>query len=367
MSLIACIAGARPNFMKVKPVVDALENRGHTVHLIHSGQHYDAQMSDVFFTDLGLRKPDHHLNVGSGSHANQTAKVMIAFEELAERYKYEALVVVGDVNSTVACAMVGAKLGMLVAHVEAGLRSRDWAMPEEVNRVITDRISDLLLAPSQDAVENLEDEGCNPRRIDLVGNVMVDTLLSNIDRARPLQTAKQYLPGDYGLVTLHRPSNVDDPDSLKGILGALVEVAEDCPLLFPVHPRTRAVLKEEWLSPHITLLEPQGYLDFISLQADARIILTDSGGIQEESTILGIPCLTLRDNTERPITVTSGTNQVVGTDPERIVEVARNVLTVGVEQRKPELWDGRAGERIAEVMSRALLEDDRARPTDIYG
>jgi len=361
---VLCVAGARPNFMKIKPVLDALEARDVVVDLVHTGQHYDERMSDVFFDDLGIRPPDHSLGVGSGSHAEQTGRVMVAFEHLLEQVTADAIVVVGDVNSTLACAIVGAKAGPYVAHVESGLRSRDWSMPEEVNRVATDRISDFLLAPSPDAVVNLHAEGYPDERVHLVGNVMVDTLLSNLDRARsrPILDEIGVEAGGYGLVTLHRPANVDDPAVLGQLMGALERVAERCPLVFPIHPRTRAQLGDRY-GGALRLVEPAGYLDFIALEAAARVVLTDSGGIQEETTVLGVPCLTLRDNTERPITIDEGTNTLVGRDPDRIVEIALERIEHGAPRRCPELWDGRAGERIADVLI-AGCRDGVARPTN---
>jgi len=362
---VLCVAAARPNFMKVKPVVDALEAAGLETVLVHTGQHYDADMSEVFFDDLGLRPPDHHLGVGSGTQAEQAARVMTAFEPLVNKLRPDQLVVVGDVTSTMACALVGAKTGCLVAHVEAGLRSRDWTMPEEINRVVTDRVSDILLAPSPDAVENLRSEGYRVDQIHLVGNVMVDTLLANLDRARqrPVWSGLGVEPGSYGLVTLHRPDNVDDPQQLRTILGALGEIARRMPLVFPVHPRTRSTLDGLGIPDGLSLLPPAGYLDFIALESAAAVVLTDSGGVQEETTVLGVPCLTLRDNTERPITVTEGTNQVVGRNPDSIVSTTFKVLEEGVVKRRPALWDGRAGERIGEVLARAEPGAHR-RPTE---
>jgi UDP-N-acetylglucosamine 2-epimerase (non-hydrolysing) len=364
---VVCVAGARPNYMKVKPVLDALDAAGADTVLVHTGQHYDAAMNDVFFDELGIRHPDHLLAVGSGTHATQTAKVMTAFEPLVDDIRPDVVVVVGDVNSTVACALVAAKAGCLVAHVEAGLRSRDWSMPEEVNRVVTDRISDYLLAPSPDAAANLAAEGYRDDQVHVVGNVMVDTLLANLDRARSGGAVERHglTPGGYGVLTLHRPANVDDPAALRGLVGALNTVAERLPLVFPVHPRTRAALDGMTVNPRIRLFPPTGYLDFLALQADAAVVLTDSGGIQEETTVLGVPCLTLRENTERPITVTEGTNQVVGRDPERIVAAALDVLAVPPPARRPALWDGRAGQRIAEVILRGGRAAGRARPTDV--
>jgi UDP-N-acetylglucosamine 2-epimerase (non-hydrolysing) len=362
---VVCVAGARPNYMKIKPVMDGLEAGGAEVVLVHTGQHYDQAMNDVFFDELGIRPPDHRLGVGSGSHAAQTAKVMTAFEPLVEQVAPDAVVVVGDVNSTVACALVAAKAGCLVAHVEAGLRSRDWSMPEEVNRVVTDRISDYLLSPSPDAADNLRAEGYREDQIHVVGNVMVDTLLANLPRARAGDTLSRLglTPGGYGVVTLHRPANVDDPQSLDRLVEALNTVAGWLPLVFPVHPRTRAAMESAALHPSLILLPPAGYLDFIALQAGAALVLTDSGGIQEETTVLGVPCLTLRDNTERPITVTEGTNRVIGRDPGRIVAAAKDVLADPPPARRPALWDGHAGERIAQVLLGGGKPADRLRPT----
>lgn len=366
---VICVAGARPNYMKIKPVMDGLEARDVDVVLVHTGQHYDAAMNDVFFDELGIRHPDHKLAVGSGTHAVQTAKVMTAFEPLVDELRPDIVVVVGDVNSTVACALVAAKAGSLVAHVEAGLRSRDWSMPEEVNRVVTDRISDYLLAPSDDAAENLQAEGYRADQVHVVGNVMVDTLLSNLSRARESGVVERLglTSGGYGVVTLHRPANVDDPASLTRLIDALNTVAVDLPLVFPVHPRTREAMAGYDVSTNLKLLPPAGYLDFVALQADAALVLTDSGGIQEETTVLGVPCLTLRDNTERPITVTEGTNRVIGRDPGRIVDAVQEVLRNRPEPRRPALWDGKAGERIAEVLVRGGRAADRLRPTDLAG
>jgi UDP-N-acetylglucosamine 2-epimerase (non-hydrolysing) len=366
--LVFCIAAARPNFMKIKPVLDALTARDIEVDLVHTGQHYDGTMSDVFFDELGIRPPDHHLGVGSGTHAEQTGRVMAAMEPLIRRRAPDVVVVVGDVNSTMAAAIVAAKAGSLVAHVEAGLRSRDWSMPEEVNRVVTDRLSDYLFAPSPDAVENLRNEGYRDDQIHLVGNVMVDTLLRNVERARrrPVLADLGVAGRAFGLVTLHRPANVDDPVVLKNLLGALDVVSETCELIFPVHPRTRRAIEEASIATAVRLVEPLGYLDFLALQAAARVVLTDSGGVQEETTALGVPCLTLRDNTERPITVTEGTNVLVGRDPERIIAEARLVLarTAPGPGRRPALWDGRAGERIAAVILAGGGPAGHARPTD---
>lgn len=363
---IVCVAGARPNYMKIKPVMDALERRGAEVVLVHTGQHYDPAMNDVFFADLGIRPPDHFLGVGSGSHAEQTGRVMTAFEPLLGEVAPDIVVVVGDINSTLACALVTAKAGPLLAHVEAGLRSRDWGMPEEVNRVATDRVSDYLLAPSPDAAENLRAEGYREDQIHLVGNVMIDTLLVNLERARASDVLGQYglSRGEFGLVTLHRPANVDDPEVLAGLLKALGEIAGRLPLVLPVHPRAADKLAEIGVPGGIRLVPPAGYLDFIALQDSARVVLTDSGGIQEETTALGVPCVTLRDNTERPITVEQGTNVLAGRDPERIVSTVSRVLDDPPAPRRPELWDGRASDRIADVLLAGGTASTRPRPTD---
>ena len=360
------VAGARPNFMKVAPVLWEAERRGIRVTLLHSGQHYDHNMSDVFFEDLGIRPPDINLGVGSGTQAEQTAAVMVEFEKVVAGTDVDLLTVVGDVNSTVACSLVAAKLGIRVAHVEAGLRSRDWDMPEEINRVVTDRLSDFLFAPSADGAENLRAEGYREDQIHLVGNVMVDTLLANLDRARERGVLGKVGvdPRGYGLVTMHRPSNVDDPAVFGSIVDALNSVAEELPLVFPMHPRTRPMLERVAFHPQIRVIDPAGYLDFIALQAEARLVLTDSGGVQEETTMLGVPCLTLRENTERPITVTEGSNRVVGTDPARIVAAAKDALAYDGEYPRPALWDGAAARRIVDVLLDGPLTA-RPRPTDI--
>jgi UDP-N-acetylglucosamine 2-epimerase (non-hydrolysing) len=352
-----CVAGARPNFMKIKPVIDAAESRGLDTLLVHTGQHYDEAMSDVFFDDLGLRAPDFHLEVGSGTHAEQSARVMLAFEPLVARERPDVVVVVGDVNSTLGCALVVAKSRSALAHVEAGLRSGDWEMPEEINRVVTDRVSDLLFAPSDDAVANLLAEGVPSRRIHLVGNVMIDTLLANLPRARArARAALDALglePNRYGLVTLHRPANVDSPAVLDQLLMALTRVAAELPLLFPAHPRVAARLAARPPIDGLRVVEPMGYLDFLALESNTRLVLTDSGGVQEETTALGIPCLTLRENTERPVTVEIGTNRVVGRDPTRIAEGVTAALEGHIRGEIPPLWDGRAAERIVDALVRS--------------
>lgn len=356
MGFVLHVVGARPNFMKVSPLMAALARRGAAQRLVHTGQHFDDRMSGVFFEELGLPRPDADLGVGSGSHGEQTARTMIALERfIAGASPRPSLVVVpGDVNSTVAAALVAAKLNVPVAHLEAGLRSYDRTMPEEVNRVVTDHVSQLLLTPSPDADENLRREGLLDRAV-LVGNVMIDTLRAHLPRARDLGVprAMGLEPGRYAVVTLHRPSNVDEPEALLRILWALGRIARELPVVFPVHPRTRARLADPRLAAAaapLRLVEPQGYLEFLSLTSAARLVLTDSGGLQEESTALGVPCLTLRENTERPITVSEGTNEVVGTDPERIVSAALRALGAQRPPRCPALWDGRAGERAADAV-----------------
>ncbi len=347
-----CVVGARPNFMKIRPVMDALERRWVDTVLIHTGQHYDRSMSSVFFEELGIRPPDRWLEVGSGSHAEQTARVMMALEPVVTELQPDVVVVVGDVNSTMAAALVAAKSPARLAHVEAGLRSRDWTMPEEVNRLVTDTVSDDLLAPSPDAVDNLLGEGHPRERIHLVGNVMIDTLFANVERARQGDVLHRLRlePGGYGLVTLHRPANVDELGVLKSLLGALAEIAARCPLVLPAHPRVAPQLAALEIPADVHVVDPLGYLDFIAIEASARLVLTDSGGVQEETTALGVPCLTLRDTTERPVTITEGTNALVGRDPTMIVARALRVIAEGVPPRRPPLWDGQAGERIADVL-----------------
>ncbi len=362
---VLCIAGARPNFMKIKPVLDALESRRIRAELVHTGQHYDPTMSAVFFDELGIREPDHHLGVGSGTHGLQTAALIAAFESLVDERKPRAVLVVGDVNSTVACSLVAAKAGAYVIHVEAGLRSRDWAMPEEINRVVTDRLSDLLLAPSADAVDNLRAEGYRDDQIRLVGNVMIDTLLGNVDRARKRNAPQRFgvTPGQYAIATLHRPSNVDDPAQLEALLRVFGEL--EMPVVFPVHPRTRARMQGLDVPPTVTLTAPLGYLDFIGMQADAAVVVTDSGGVQEETTVLGVPCITARESTERPITVTEGTNRVVGASAEGVLRGVQEVLAHRPPARRPELWDGKAGLRVADAVEELLAAASWPRPTDI--
>jgi UDP-N-acetylglucosamine 2-epimerase (non-hydrolysing) len=370
MARIVHVVGARPNFMKIAPLMAALGRRGARQKLVHTGQHFDEKMSGVFFEELGLPRPDVDLGVGSGTHGEQTGKVLVAFEKalLAEAPRPDAVVVPGDVNSTVAAALAAAKLGIPVVHLEAGLRSFDRSMPEELNRVVTDHLSDLLLTPSADADENLRREGIPAARVARVGNLMIDTLRAHLPRARALRVPASLglATGRYAVVTLHRPSNVDDPVVLARLLAALAEVARIVPVVFPVHPRTRARLAQGDLAGAaraLRLAEPLGYLEFLSLTADAALVLTDSGGLQEESTALGVPCLTLRENTERPVTVSEGTNEVVGTDPERITAAARRALSgVRVATRIPALWDGGAGERAADAVLALCAAAARAEP-----
>jgi UDP-N-acetylglucosamine 2-epimerase (non-hydrolysing) len=351
--------------MKVAPVLRALRERGVDNILVHTGQHYDPQMSAAFFEDLGLPEPDVHLEVGSGSHAAQTARIMERIEPVLEDAKPDLTVVVGDVNSTIASTLVCAKLLLPVAHVEAGLRSFDRTMPEEINRLLTDQLADLLFTTSPEAKDNLMREGIAEDKVVFVGNPMIDSLERHLERAGA-STVLERLALDgrpYALVTLHRPSNVDDPETLRGILGALHDVAARLPVVFPVHPRTAKMIRTFALDDMVTFegvasaggavacIEPLGYVDFLRMMADARLVLTDSGGIQEETTILGVPCLTLRWNTERPITVDMGTNRLVGTDPDQIRAGSLAVLDAAPpDPRRPPLWDGRAGERIADAI-----------------
>jgi UDP-N-acetylglucosamine 2-epimerase (non-hydrolysing) len=317
-------------------------------------------MSEVFFTELGLPRPDVDLGVGSGSHAQQTAAIMAAFEPVVLDRSPDMVVVVGDVNSTIACALVAAKLGVRVAHVEAGLRSFDRTMPEEINRVLTDQISDLLFITEGSAAENLEREGVPADRIHFTGNVMIDTLLSHAAEARRRGIASRLgvVPRGYAVLTLHRPSNVDQDSTFSGLMGALAEIARDLPILFPVHPRTRPALERSPLAAQmidagtLRLLDPLGYLDFLGLVTDSAVVLTDSGGVQEETTVLGVPCVTLRTSTERPVTITNGTNILAGTDPRRIVEAFRTARSRAGQTGRPEFWDGKAAERIVEVLRR---------------
>lgn len=363
MSQIDCVVGARPNFMKIAPLLRALEGpRGVRTCLVHTGQHYDPSMSDVFFEQLGIRAPDVRLDVGSDTHARQTARILEHYEDHLLRTRPAGVVVVGDVNSTLACSLAAVKLGIPVAHVEAGLRSRDRRMPEEINRVVTDAISDVLLVTEESGRRNLLGEGIEPSKIHMVGNLMIDTLYHELPHARKLRLPERYglSDGAYVLVTLHRPSNVDDPRVLAGLVGLLGELSGTLPLVFPVHPRTRSRLETARLlerlreAPRLFLTEPLGYRENLALMAAAKLVLTDSGGMQEETTALGVPCLTLRDTTERPITVELGTSILVGNDPIAIRTVFSEVIEGRYRRLAPiPLWDGHAGERAAEALRAA--------------
>lgn len=353
---ILVICGARPNFMKIAPIMWEIRRRGGIdSYLVHTGQHYDPKMSDLFFEQLRIPRPDVDLGVGSGSHAVQTGEVMKRIEPIILEQKPDVLLVVGDVNSTIACALTATKLGVPVAHVEAGLRSFDRTMPEEINRILTDAISRWLFVSEHSGLENLGREGIPQDRIFFVGNVMIDTLLATrdlIERSTALEgmnlTARRF-----AVLTLHRPSNVDDPAVLARILDALRELARQIPVIFPVHPRTRKSLSSRAAEdlPNLRLVEPLGYLDFMKLVSNARMVLTDSGGIQEETTVLGVPCITLRNNTERPATVTDGTNVLVGSDPQRISAACQQAMGTAKAAKIPELWDGRAAGRIIDVLT----------------
>jgi UDP-N-acetylglucosamine 2-epimerase (non-hydrolysing) len=388
---IVNVVGARPNFMKISPIIRAIDSHNKRIQssrgknnsifdsmLVHTGQHYDYKMSRVFFDELEIPKPDIHLGIGSGSHAEQTGNVMIAFEKILLKTKPDLVLVVGDVNSTFSCALAAAKLHIPVAHVEAGLRSFDRLMPEEINRVLTDAISDFLFTPSVDADENLLNEGISSEKIFRVGDVMVDSLLFNLDKAKASTILKDLglengLESNYSILTLHRPSNVDNYESLSKIIEALKEISKAIPILFPIHPRTRKQLElcefykyfktvknEDFKLPStksgLYCIEPLGYLDFLKLMQHAKLIMTDSGGIQEETTVLGQPCLTLRDTTERPITLSQGTNILVHNDTERIICEAFRIL--GRKRHKkcecPKLWDGKTAERIVDIIAKGL-------------
>jgi UDP-N-acetylglucosamine 2-epimerase (non-hydrolysing) len=356
MLKVICVCGARPNFMKIAPLVDALSRTPEVATLlVHTGQHYDERMSRLFFGDLGIPPPDLNLEVGSCSHAVQTAEVMKRFEPICIQHRPDWVVVVGDVNSTLATALVASKLGIKIAHVEAGLRSFDRTMPEEINRVLTDAISDLLFVTEPSGVENLRREGVADGKIHLVGNVMIDTLMRSRSRAdgSTILSSLGIETGKYAVVTLHRPSNVDDVKAFSSILAALEGIAKDMPIIFPVHPRSRKNLEANGLGDrtariaNLRLVEPLGYIDFLKLMSDSALVLTDSGGIQEETTILGVPCLTLRENTERPITVTQGTNRLTGSSTEAILKAYREVRDQPQRPvRIPDLWDGGAADRI---------------------
>jgi UDP-N-acetylglucosamine 2-epimerase (non-hydrolysing) len=360
------VVGARPNFMKMAPIIEAMNRRpGRLEHLlVHTGQHYDERMSQSFFVDLGMPKPDIDLEVGSGSHAEQTARIMVEFETVCQRVRPDLVIVVGDVNSTMACAITAKKLGIRVAHVEAGLRSRDMSMPEEINRLCTDVLCDYLFTTDHFANENLRAEGIAAEKVFFVGNVMIDTLLKHKELARTLGLAARWglQPRRYATLTLHRPSNVDDEGTLRRVMEALYEIGRQLPIVFPVHPRTRKMLErfgltglcsESPMPSGVWMTEPLGYLELLHLNMSASLVITDSGGLQEETTVLGVPCITLRPNTERPITCEVGTNFIVGNDRDAILWHARQVLA-GTWRRGavPEKWDGHAAERIVDILAR---------------
>ena len=358
--LVSCVVGARPNFIKMASLLFEVAGRpGWKAHLIHTGQHYSPDMSDTFFEELSLPRPDVNLEVGGGSHTQQTAEIMRRIEPVFLETKPDLVLVVGDVNSTLASALVASKLGIRVAHVEAGLRSFDRTMPEEINRLVTDAISDYLFPSEPSGEENLLREGVDPKRIFLVGNTMIDTLLRFRERAlaTSILSDLDLSPKGYAVATLHRPANVDDPERLTGLLDILEKTAERLPVVFPMHPRTRSRVPQERLdrSP-LRIIGPQGYLDFLNLTAQARLVLTDSGGIQEETTILGVPCLTIRENTERPITTTEGTNKLVGVDPQGVFAAIQAELDGNAHKApsKPALWDGQAAKRIFDALEQVL-------------
>lgn len=358
------VVGARPNFMKMAPLIEAMNRYPERIDhlLVHTGQHYDQAMSQSFFADLGIPKPDLDLGVGSGSHAEQTARIMVEFEQVCLREQPDLVIVVGDVNSTMACTITAKKLGIRVAHVEAGLRSRDMSMPEEINRLCTDVLCDDLFTTDHLADANLRREGVAEEKIHFVGNVMIDTLLKHRDMAGKLDLLPAFglRPGGYATLTMHRPGNVDSPDVLQGILEALYEISRSLPIVFPMHPRTRKMVEQfgfqrffnfDGPATGIRVTDPLGYLEFLHFNMNARLILTDSGGLQEESTVLGVPCLTMRPNTERPITCEVGTNVMVGNDAEKILKEARRILRDQAQPGKvPEKWDGKAAGRIVEVL-----------------
>jgi UDP-N-acetylglucosamine 2-epimerase (non-hydrolysing) len=358
------IVGARPNFMKMAPIIEAMNKYPDQFEhlLVHTGQHYDEKMSKDFFDVLGMPKPDIDLGVGSGSHAEQTAKIMIEFEKVCQTENPDLVIVVGDVNSTMACTITAKKLGIKVAHVEAGLRSRDIAMPEEINRLCTDVLCDYLFTTDLLANENLSNEGVADEKVHFVGNVMIDTLLKHRDKAKKLSLLSDMglKQGEYATLTLHRPSNVDEPEIFKGILDALKDISQKIPVIFPAHPRTRKLISEHGFEHYFNetdkvsglwITEPLGYLEFLHLNMNAHFVLTDSGGLQEETTILGVPCITIRENTERPITCEEGTNQLVGNIKEAIIKAANKILDGNKANGQiPEKWDGRTAERIIDIL-----------------
>ncbi len=368
---LICVVGARPNFMKMAPIMRHLQSVSHLIkpYLVHTGQHYDQAMKDSFFQQLGIPEPDRDLGVGSGSHAVQTAHIMLQFEPVLDEVKPFAVLVVGDVNSTIACGLVAVKKQIPLIHVEAGLRSYDREMPEEINRILTDQIADLLLTTERAAADNLRKEGVDSGRVCFTGNVMIDSLLSHCQQADSVQTTLQKYACKqnvdekrFALLTLHRPSNVDDPETLTRLIGVIAEVSRKLPVIFPVHPRTQQKISQAGLlgvlpEDRVIMLPPVSYLEMLGLMQSAKLVLTDSGGLQEETTALGVPCVTLRENTERPITVEEGTNTVVGTDPVKIMQCVDDILLSGGKSgRIPEYWDGHAAERIVAAIVNRYLE-----------
>ena len=359
--LLYLVAGARPNFMKIAPIVRALQaSRALAFKIIHTGQHYDREMNEVFFEELGIPQPDLFMAAGGGSHAAQTAKIMVEFEGVCTSWQPDLVLVVGDVNSTLAAALVAKKLKIAVAHVEAGLRSGDREMPEEINRIATDAISDYFFVTEPSGMENLQREGQDPARVHFVGHVMIDNLFHQVEKLKGVEPATLSSAaiknggGEYGVLTLHRPSNVDNPEVLAGIIGAVSKIARDVPIVFPMHPRTRDQMEKHGipLGDDIVTTGPMGYLDFLNLWKDARFVLTDSGGVQEETTALGVPCITLRDSTERPVTVSEGTNVLVGADAGRIIDAVGGILAgKGKSAGRPQFWDGMAAQRIVSVLA----------------
>jgi UDP-N-acetylglucosamine 2-epimerase (non-hydrolysing) len=364
MIKVICVCGARPNFIKIAPIMRAFKKVGNFEELlVHTGQHYDENMSRQFFDELSIPRPDINLEVGSGSHAVQTAEIMKRFEPVVLDFKPDYVLVVGDVNSTIACGLVAVKLGVKLIHVEAGLRSFDRTMPEEINRVLTDSISDLLFVTEQSGVDNLRNEGIDSKKVHFVGNVMIDTLMANREKAQKSDVLERLgiSAKEYAVITLHRPSNVDDMEKFGQIIGAFEEIEKEMKLVFPIHPRTRNNIKGSELErkveemDNLLLLEPVGYVDFLCLMSNAALVLTDSGGIQEETTILGVPCMTLRENTERPVTITEGTNRLVSITTEDILKNYYEIRDGSKERNHsiPKLWDGKAAERIARIIVEA--------------
>lgn len=357
------IAGARPNFMKIAPIARAFDTHQDKIayKIVHTGQHYDTNMSDIFFEELGIRQPDYHLSAGGGTHAQQTAKIMTGFEEICEKDRPDLVIVVGDVNSTLACSIVAKKLCIEVAHVEAGLRSFDLTMPEEINRMVTDSISDLFFVTEAQGLENLIKEGKSDDKIHFVGHVMIDNLFYQLEKLKTMDTegfptaAFKQAHKEYGVVTLHRPSNVDAKETLGVIFSTLNKISEQLPLIFPIHPRTRKNMEAFGITPGsgIELTEPLSYMEFLNLWKDSRAALTDSGGLQEETTALGIPCLTIRENTERPITVTQGTNELMGNSPEKILAAFDQIMNNNWKTgQRPKFWDGKSAQRIVDTINK---------------